>query len=220
MRKFLQFNLGFILSVTFLVAICFAKSVSPWMLLLLFEVVLIWLVLTILYRGVPTSLCNASDANCYRVDGRKSPRRVVRERIARAKIRSDLFAVLILVVMSGNLVVFVLDAVLMPMTIASETLAVFSFDPGSWREKISDQNLDRDFMVWQGLGQFGNSDLYSQPHFVKSSFPILIGTAILWLVGSCVLIRRAYQISLRRFCDGIQSRGNEYFNVDLGRLQG
>ncbi len=146
MRNFLQFNLGFILSVTFLVAICFAKSVSPWMLLFLFEVVLIWLVLTILYRGVPTSLCNASDANCYRID--------------------------------------------------------------------------RDVMVWQGLGQFRNSELHSQPHFVKSSFPILIGTVILWLVGSCVLVRRAYQISLRRFCDGIRSRGNEYFNVDLGRLQG
>ena len=143
----------------------------------------------------------------------------MRERIAREKIRSDLVAVLLLVVMSGNVLVLVLDTVVIPMTIASETLSVFSFDPGTWREKISDQNLDRDFMAWQGRGQLGNSELFERSHFVKSSFPILVGVLILWLVGSCVLVRRAYQIVIQRFSDGIRSRGNEYFNVDLGRLQ-
>lgn len=220
MRKYLQFNLGFFLLVTFLVAICLAKNVSIWVILLITQVLLIQILVAILCRSIPHSLTKASRDNCYRIGGSISPRRESRERKALSKIRSNLNAVLIIVALSGNWLVLMIDTLVIPLPVATESLAAFSMDANSWREEISDRNLDREYTTWLGLGQFGNGETIGQPHFVKTSFPILFGLTLGWIIGSGVFIRYAYLYTIRDFYAGIRSRSTEYINLDIGRMQG
>ncbi|HUP81854.1 MAG TPA: hypothetical protein VM260_25105 [Pirellula sp.] len=120
MRKFFQFNFGFVLSVTFLIAICFVKYISLWIILLLAQLLLIRVLAALLFRGIPNALLKVSRDNCYRMNGIKSPRREARERKARTKIRSDLFAVLIIVALSGDWLILMLDILVIPLPVATE----------------------------------------------------------------------------------------------------
>ncbi len=189
------------------------------MVVLLFEVALICLLVIFLSLKIPSSLVKASDDNCYRLDGSRSRRRELRERNALVRIRLDLFAVLIIVALSGNLLYFLIDYYLIPLSIVSETVNAFTFNLDAWRDEISDRNLDRDYFNWSGLGQFGNSELQAQPHFVKASFPIIFGASIAWLICSLYFIRFAYGCTMSQYRQGIGLRCNEYLNVDIGRLQ-
>ncbi len=130
MRKHLQFNLGFFFLVTFVVAICLAKKVSIWVILLSAQVLLIQILVAVLCRSIPHSLTKASRDNCFRIGGSISPRRESRERKALSKIRSDLNAVLIIVALAGNWLVLMIDTLVIPLPLATESLAVFGLTLG------------------------------------------------------------------------------------------
>ncbi len=219
MRKYLQFNIVLVLLVSFFVTICLAKNVSIWVILLSSQVLLIQILVAVLCRSIPHSLTKASRDNCYRLSGSISPRRESRERKALSEIRGNLNAVLIIVALSGNWLVLMIDTLVIPLPLATESLAAFSFDANSWREEISDRNLDREYATWRGLGQLGNSEILEQPHFVKTSFPILFGLTLGWIMVSCAFIRNSYLRTMRDFYAGIRSRSTEYLNLDIGRMQ-
>ena len=219
MRSHLQFNIGFLLTITLAVAFFFAKEVSVWILLLSTEAFLILMVIGFLFRGIPASLCKASRDNCYRIDGSISSRREKRERAARAKIRSDLFAILLIVALSGNLLALAIHSLVIPLPVAAETLALFNFDADSWRDAIRDRSLDRQYSEWVAIEHAGNSHLDQKQHFVKATFPVVVCAALAWLVGSFVLIWYSYLSTMREYDRGIKVRFMEYLNLDIGRMQ-
>ncbi len=185
MRRLFQFNIGFILAVTFAVAIFFAKNVNIWIILLSSQALLILIVVWVLCRGIPMALSKASRDNCYRIDGSISPRREARERTAKSKLRSDLIAILFIVALSGNLLALAISSLVIPLPFAAETRTEFSFDTDSWRIVI----------------------------------PVLFCAALVWLVGSFVLIWDSYLCTMREYDAGIKSRLAEYLNVDIARMQ-
>ncbi len=219
MRSHLQFTIGFIFTMTFAVAIFLAKEVSIWILLLSTEAFLILMVVGFLFRGIPASLYKASRDNCYRIDGSISQRREARERAAKLKIRSDLFAILLIVALSGNLLAFAIHSLVIPLPVATETLTLFSFDTNSWRDAIRERNLDRQYSEWVAIEHAGNSRIDPNQHFVKATFPVVVCAALAWLVGSFTVVWYAYLSTMREFNAGIKSRFTEYLNLDIGRMQ-
>ena len=219
MQRHLQFNIGFILTITFAVAIFFAKDMSIWILLFSTQAFLILIVVGFLCRGIPTALCKTSRDNCYRIDGSKSSRREAREHIAKSKIRSDLFAILLIVALSGNLLALAIHSLVIPLPVAAETLALFNFDIDSWRDAISNSNLDRQFSEWATSEHADNTQMDQNQHFVKATFPAVACAALAWLIGSFSLIWYTYLSTMREFNVGIKSRFTEYLNLDIGRLQ-
>lgn len=216
----LQFSLGFLLTLTLLVAIYFAKGLSMWLLVLFTEAIFILLVVRFLYHGIPTVLIKASRDNCYRIDGSLSSAREIRERTAKAKIRSDLLVILFIVALSGNLLALAVNSVIIPLPVAADTLSVFSFDTDSWREAIRARNLDSRYSEWVAVEHAGEDRVFDpNQHFVKTSFPVVASIALAWLVGTCALIWYTYRGSLREFSTGITSRSTEYLNLDIGRMQ-
>lgn len=201
---------------------CSAKTgyAGGWFGFLMLQSVVIWLAYFVLSFGAPASLAKASKDNCYRINGSKSRRRERKEQIALAKFHIDIFATLVLVAISGNLLFIIIDAYVIPLPIASDAISLFSFDMQSWRDKIGDRNLDREYAAFQGLGGLGNTEVLARPHFIKSSFPTLIGTTFIWLLISIYVVRVSYLLSIKQLTNGIRSRSTEYLNADLGRLQG
>jgi hypothetical protein len=177
------------------------------------------MVVGFLCRGIPSSLTKASRDNCYRMDGSISPRREARERSAKSKIRSDLFAILLMVALSGNWIALAINSLVIPLPVAAETLSAFSFDIDAWRNEISDRNLDRQYSEWVALEHDGGVKSDKNQHFVKATFPVVFGAALAWLVGSFLLIWHAYLSTMREYSAGIKSRFTEYLNLDIGRMQ-
>jgi hypothetical protein len=219
MRRRLQLSIGLLLTLTFAVAVYFAKDVSIWFLLFLTEAFSIVMVVGFLCRGIPSSLTKASRDNCYRMDGSISPRREARERTAKSKIRSDLFAILLMVALSGNWIALAINSLVIPLPVAAETLSAFSFDIDAWRNAIRDRNLDRQYSEWVAMEHDGGVKSDKNQHFVKATFPVVFGAALAWLVGSFLLIWHAYLSTMREYSAGIKSRFTEYLNLDIGRMQ-
>jgi len=68
----------------------------------------------------------------------------LKEQNAWTEFRFDIFATLVFVVLSGNLLYVIIDAFVNPLPIASNTLSLLSFDLESWRDEIGDRDLERD----------------------------------------------------------------------------
>jgi hypothetical protein len=209
---------GVVFAVCYPLAILFAKQIGFWFVVILSELLMISIVADLLYRNVPVSLLNASRDNCFRVDGSLSRHRKWLERQASFRVYTNLITVIALVAMAGNLLVLWIDASILPLPLASETLSLFTPDLHAWRDRIADANLDTDYSNWRYSGD-AVSEMTDNPNFVKITFPAILGIASLWLVGSIILILKTYRFSLAQFELGIRNRNKEYVDRDIGRFQ-
>ncbi len=207
-----------VFAVCYMIAILFAKQMGFLFALMMSELLVIFIVAGLLYRNVPFALSNASRDNCFRVDGTLSRRRKWLERKAKLKVYTNLLAVTALVAMAGNLLVLWIDASILPLPLASETISLFSSDLHAWRDRIADANLDTVYSNWRYSGE-EVSDATNGPNYVKITFPAMLGIASFWLIGSALLILKTYRFSLSQFELGIRIRNKEYIDRDIGRFQ-
>lgn len=215
MRKVI---LAVVFAIGYVIAVLFAKETGFWSVLVMSELLVIFTVAGLLYRIVPLALFQASRDNCFRVDGTLSHRREWLERKATFKVYGNLLGITALVAMAGNLLVLWIDASILPLSLASETISNFSPDIHIWRERNMDANLEYDYSNWLASGG-GNSFATDDPNYVKTAFPSMFGIALLWLVGGAFLILWTYRFSLSQFELGIRMRNKEYVDRDIGRFQ-
>lgn len=201
-----------------LIAILFAKQTGFLLVLVIGELLAIFIVVELLYRTVPFALFNASRDNCFRVDGTLSRRRKCLERKAALKVYNNLLAVTALLAMAGNLMALWIDASILPLPLASETVSLFSPDLHAWRDRIADANLENVYSNWRNSGPVG-FEATIEPNFVKTTFPIILGIASFWLVCGTILILKMYRFSLSQFELGIRMRNKEYVDQDIGLFQ-
>jgi hypothetical protein len=210
---------GFFFAICSLAAILFAKHIGIFLIIGMAEILAILVVADLMYQNVPRSLAKASRENYFRVDGTFSTRRRWLERNAKAKIYSNMLAVLALVVVAGNLVVLLIDTSVLPMSLAKETMALFTPNLDTWRDRVKESNLDADYTNWRATGDAAFSAFPKEPNFVKTTFPAMIGFVLFWLICSMVLVTKTYRISLSQYAMGIRLRSKEFMDQDLGRLQ-
>jgi hypothetical protein len=219
MRRYLQFNIGVILAVSFLCAMVFAKYQTFWAVLVLAESLLIWIAIEIQSRRIPSALAKSSESNFQRLDGSVSRRREAREKKAKRIFRMDLIGTWILVALSLNWIVLLIDSLVIPLPVAAETLAAFRFDSSAWGTEIRNRQLDTQYATWVGTDGSGNSGNIVRPHFVRVTFPIMAGALLLWLVGSLAYLVVSYKYVLDDFAVGIETRSRGYLSFDVGRKQ-
>lgn len=210
--------LAVVFAVCYVIAVLFAKQTGFLFVLVIGELLLIFIVAGLLYRIVPLALFKASQDNCFRVDGTLSQRRKWLERKATLKVYVNLLAINVLVAMAGNLLVLWIDASILPLSLASETVAHFSPDPHIWRDRIIDANLEYAYSNWRASGE-GNFAATADPNYVKTTFPAMVGIASFWLLCSAILILKTYRFSLSQFELGIRMRNKEYVDRDIGWFQ-
>ena len=204
--------LALAIAACFVIAILFAKQMDFFFVLMMSELLVIFIVASLLYRIVPLALFQASRDNCFRVDGTLSQRREWLERKATLKVYVNLLGITALVAMAGNLLVLWIDASILPLSLATDTLTLFCPDLPTWRDRISEAKLDDAFLDWSTSGE-------TDPNYVKTTFPAIFGIALFWLIGSALLILWTYRFSLSQFELGIRMRNKEYIDRDIGRFQ-
>lgn len=204
--------LAVVFAVGYVIATLFAKETGFWSVLVMSQLLVIFIVAGLLYRIVPLALFQASRDNCFRVDGTLSRRREWLERKATLKVYGNLLGIAALVAMAGNLLVLWIDASILPLPLATDTLSLFSPDLHVWRDRISEASLDDAFLDWSTSGD-------TDPNYVKTTFPAMFGIALFWLIGGAFLILWTYRFSLSQFELGIRMRNKEYVDRDIGRFQ-
>lgn len=207
-----------VFALCYLIAILFAKQTGFLFVLVISELLVIFIVTDLLYRNVPFALFNASRDNCFRVDGTLSRRRKWLERKAALKVYTNLLFVTALVAIAGNLMALWIDASILPLPLASETVSLFSTDLNAWRDRIADANLENIYSNWRNSGPVG-SEATIEPNFVKTTFPTILGIALFWLVCGTILMLKIYRFSLSQFELGIRMRNKEYVDRDIGLFQ-
>jgi hypothetical protein len=102
-RSLPQYSISLLLLAMYTFAICLTKDLGGWWFLLLVQPILLWVVLVVLYTGIPRRLLDASDDNTYRVDGSRSDRRMHRETEARRQLKTNLSLLIVNVALGGTL---------------------------------------------------------------------------------------------------------------------
>ena len=97
---------------TYFVAVCMTENLGIFKFLVLLQPALIWLIVSMLYRGMPAAIRVASDENCFRMDGSRSLRRETREKVAMRKIRTDLYSVLTGIMLGGVWLFLIVNALI------------------------------------------------------------------------------------------------------------
>lgn len=159
-------------------------------------------------RLMPTALRQASEQNCYRADGTCSKHRSYRELRACNRLRRDMFAVLALVFLTSNAVVFAVDSVTPVGNIAVRLYnGVFG---GPDNPSIT-----------QHQNELINADQRNKP--ISSDqfnryWPWLVAMAMLWVVGCFIFVGWGAMRAYQSFAEGVSSRNAEHLNLDMARM--
>ncbi len=110
MQKNLQFPLSLFFLLSYCAAIFSTKNLSLWTILFLLQPFLIWMVVTVLHRGIPRTIREASKENAYRLDGSKSSRRASREQMEWNQVRFALYTISISATFSVDWLILLLNS--------------------------------------------------------------------------------------------------------------
>ena len=203
-----------------LFALFFARGLSFWFLLLVTILIAIHVCVEVLTQGIPTKLRDLSRANCFRMDGTRSHRRSDRERRAIGKIRSDLWAVFLVVAFAGITGLFVLQTVF-PLSLVDDVVAAAADESGNFKLALKEHRVDDQFFQWaRSTSRSSNAEIRQQQKWLWVTWPIIVGLVLATFIGCLALVRFAYFRALREFEVGVKSRSANYLNLDIGRLQG
>jgi hypothetical protein len=101
MISFVSYRLAFLSVGTYGIAMCLTYRVGETLVILLALPIFIWMVVSLLYHGMPGPVLKASSENAFRADGTKSEQRSSIEQIARAGIRTTLYIAMTSIVMGS-----------------------------------------------------------------------------------------------------------------------
>ena len=203
-----------------LIALLFARGLSFWFVLLLTVLIAIYVCVEVLTLGMPTKLRDLSSANCFRMDGTLSQRRSDREQRALGKIRSDLWAIFLIVVFAGTVGLFLFHAVF-PLWLVDDVVSAAGDKSGDLKLALKKAGVDDQFYQWaRSTSRGSNAEIRQRQEWLWVTWPIILGLALAALVGCLALVRFAYFRALREYEFGVKARSADYLNLDIGRLQG
>lgn len=203
-----------------LIALLFARGLSFWFVLLVTVLVAIYVCVEVLTQGIPKKLRDLSSANCYRMDGTLSQRRSDREHRALGKIRSDLWAIFLIVAFAGTAGLFLFQTVF-PLSLVDDVVSAVGDESGDLKLALKKAGVDDQFFQWaRNTSRSSNAEIRQRQAWLWVTWPIILGMALASCVGCLALVRFAYYRALREFEFGVKARAADYLNLDIGRLQG
>ncbi|MCA9181820.1 MAG: hypothetical protein KDA51_10220 [Planctomycetales bacterium] len=202
------------------IALLFSRGLSFWFVLLIAELFTIYVCVELLTTRMPVALRTQSKANCYRLDGTRSHRRSSRERNSLRKIRSDMWAVFLIVAFIGTGGAFLIHTQVFPLSLATEVVSALRDDPADFKGALRQRDIDDKFFRWSRSKSTSSiHDIDQQARLLWRVWPVILSLVIVTLVGCVSLIRYAYLRTLREFHQAVTKRATEYLNLDTSRLQ-
>ncbi len=202
------------------IALIFTSGRSFWFLLLVTELIAIYVCVELLTQRMPAALRSQSEANCYRLDGTRSHRRSSRERKSLRRVRSDLWAVFLIVAFIGTGGVFFIHTQVFPLSLATEVVSALRDDPANFKGALRQRHIDDKFFRWLRSASTSSAhDIDQQAQLLWMVWPVILAMAVASLVACVALIRYAYFRTLREFHQTVTKRATEYLNLDTSRLQ-
>lgn len=219
-----QAKFSFPISAVFLaiaaIALLFSSGLSFWFLLLATELFTIYVCVELLTQRMPASLRTQSLANCYRLDGTRSNRRSSRERSSLRRVRSDLWAVFLIVAFIGTGGIFFIHTQVFPLSLATEVVSALQDDSVDFKGALRQRHIDDKFFQWsRSSSTSSNDEIAQQARRLWMIWPVVLVLAVASLAACVALIRYAYFRTLREFHDTVTKRATEYLNLDTSRLQ-
>lgn len=221
MRPHLQFPFAVFPLTLLVVALLLAQGLSFWFLLLLTEILAIYVFVEVMTKRMPAGLLDASRDNCHRLDGSRSRRRTERENKALRKVRSDLWAVMLILASVATAELYVLHSFVFPISLGVDVAAALRDNPGDLKSALRQRNVDDRFYKWSRDTTRGSkAEIRQRMQTLWIAWPVILGLLLATAVGGVWLIRYAYLRVLREFQHGIAVRAQQYLNLDTARLQG
>lgn len=220
-RWLLTGSLGWLLAGSLLLLpLCLPLNV--WIRILVIELLVVLVSIELLTLRLPEKLFEASIGNCYRIDGSTSTRRLARETKAFRKLRSDLWAVFLMVAGGGTAGLLCINEFIFPFALVSDVVAAAgaSVGSGDFKESLRDYGVDDQFMNWtrtKHRSSLATADALMRQVWLLGPVLGLLGMLTLLLGG--MALRYAYLRALREFYHGVSSRSAEYVTLDCARLQ-
>lgn len=158
------------------------------MIALLVQIVLFVALIEVALWCVPREVRRASQANCLRPNGTRSPTRTRLERQAYHRLRLELVAPLFLIFLMGNALFQTIDKTLAPIPSLLSTLAQ----------------------------PIGLASVTGSP--VTTSVWMRVATlTMLWLISSMFIAIWRLIVARRNFAEGVRTRSSEYAQFDVTR---
>ncbi len=215
-----SFPLAGIFLATAMCALFFASGLSFWLVLLVTILIAICVCVELLTQGIPAKLRDLSRANCFRMDGTLSSRRSAREQKAVGKVRTDMWAIFLIVAFIGTGGLFVLQSTF-PMTLVDDVVSAARDDSGGFKLALKKRGVDDQFFRWaRRTSRSSNAEIREWQQWLWVTWPVVLGLSFSVFVGCLALVRFAYLRALRDLHAGVAARSKEYLNLDMGRLQG
>ncbi len=216
----LHYSVFILACISALVALVFLKQMPSLVYVFAVEAILTLCGVELLHRHMPQQLREARSDNCLRIDGSFSPRRRLHERRALAKVRMDLLAALLLIVLSGNWLAFFIHYQVIPFNVAIDAAGAFDVDPQAWKQNLRASRVDETFKEWSARKAPADYErIEVQQQLLWTAWPLVVLAFVGWAVGSAIFLSRAYFHIIRSYAAGVASRAEFNVNVDIARLQ-
>ena len=165
-------------------------------------------VMELFVRCMPSALWQTSEQNCYRMDGTRSEHRTFREFRARNRLRCDMLAALVIVLLIGNALYVMLDRSVAPM---SNVASVF------WQEAAGSSVRSTSVNYLDSVIEKDQKNMLVTSSQFNRHWPWLIVAMAGWLAVSLLFVGQCAQRAYRTFAKGVRARSNEYFKLDMTR---
>lgn len=174
----------------------------------------------LLSRNFPAPLKNAAEQNCFRLDGTRSRHRSHLEAAAAWKLRTDVLAILLIVVLTGNGLALAVHCFVIPIPLGLAAMMSFRMDRESWKDEIATQNIDLRFKAdYRERHRASRQETDAVATELWSAWPLVVCGAIGWAIGMQVFATSAYRRALADYSHGIARRAKGYTARDVTRLQ-
>lgn len=161
------------------------------MIALLLQVALFILVIEAALWCLPRAWRRASQTNCLRPNGSRSPNRTRLERAAYHRLRLELAAPLLLIFLSGNALYQTVDKSLVPMSKVASNLS-------------------------ESVGFMAAPNSTAEPVSIGVMIRVAV-LSLLWLAFSLLIGGWTLVFACRSFVSGVRERSSEYSQFDVTR---
>ncbi|MFO1066627.1 MAG: hypothetical protein U0892_22430 [Pirellulales bacterium] len=173
-------------------------------------------IVEIMVRRRPQSIARSAKHNCYRLDGSWSARRAGEESSALWKMRIDLNAVLVVLILSIDGAAFWVHSTVIPIPLGFRALSTFDSDTDSWKQRLRETGIVEQYVDWKRTDPTQSAAAIEQSMRRAWGFlPAVLICVPIALFAVWRLIRRAYLLALRDLAEGIERRKQRNADRDL-----
>lgn len=173
--------------------------------------------LMVLRLSLSSECWAAVKMNCYRLDGSFSRRRLHREARAFFDYAATIAVPLLLSFLSIFVVASYVFSYVIPLPLVVDSFAAFELDSQAWRENLADVKQEHGFFL-RKLGVKATTVQQVQSS-MWHEWPFWAGVAVLFVVGSLILLIKCAARSVAFLASGIRHRRQSYARGDVIKMQ-